>query len=367
MVFLPERYTLQRDRVNTLTNKFLQDWMLAIVEYVDKNVSRIDPSLLPVSLRNIRTQYDKIFWYFFLMFSTKYQNIKTFKKTYETDRGPALMELKIVRRIQSQVLGATFPIDKKTGDLKPKVCAYVPFNLITKIAIGVKKNPTLDYNVLRDFIAGIKQTVSHEVTHFYQFARKQLDPYLGEYKSSNGMYGNSTNVLSFYQYFLQKEELDATIAEGYKLYKEKYVNKDLYDCLVYVIVERFDVNRAKEWFNDELYMYEVINYLKPWEAFMLLWTLYVYIPERFKNSSLFRFTDDHLHEIQYQFKLGTLKNNKENLDNLLKYIEENDLQRELNNFLRKEYKEKNSEEIFSKFFPLKSSNRKYLNWLIGAE
>lgn len=348
--------------MNALANKFVEDWELAIEKYVDENKYALPAAYLPVSLQKMKTQYDKIYWYFMTMFDDGYKNIRTFKKTYTTPKGKVVIRLKIKNVLAPRSYGDIRPEpDDVTGQLNPVVSIYIPTQYTNKLAMSVDEYDELDYNQLRDFIADVKKTVAHEITHYYQYVMG-LDPG-NNYQMPKNMYGNYTNFLTMFRYMTQDSEAESFVAEGYKLFKERYNTKSLYDCVVLALLDVIDVNYVKDYYDGYLSMADLLDELKPNERFTILWFLYVYIPEKHKDSKLFQFQDEHIEEIHEMFDAKILKRNRENIIKFLNYITKHDLEREFNSYLRKEIKAGRGYDLESEFFSLTTSNKKYLDSL----
>lgn len=362
MDFLLERYTLRRDRVNALANRFIQDWCLAIEKYADENMDSFPVAFLPKSLRNIKTQFDKIYWYFTMMFDNDYKNIRTYKKTYNTDKGEVVMKLGIRRQSSRVPYGYIISgVDEKTGKLKPTINIFVSTYLTNQLALSVEQYPQLDYNFLRDFIQSVKKTTAHELTHYYQFTRKAFDNTI--YHSSKNMYGEYTNFLTLFRYMTQDSEAESFVSEGYKLYKEKYNDKSLCTCIITSLLDLIDVNLSKDFYDGYINLRDVLEEIKPHEKFLILWFLYVFIPENFKQSALFKFQDECLEEIQDMVKPNILKRNRQNILKFLDLITKNDLEKELNNYIRKETRAGREHDLQSDLFPITTSNKKYIDSL----
>lgn len=363
MLELDERYTTLNTKINTLTNKFVADWLEYVGDVVEDN-SMLYTGLLGDDIKayNARypvTDYDNLFLYFHLLFSTNYKIYKAFSEKYKIEGYEVRIKLAKTKEIARHLLGYT---RQYLGNKRqPYICIQIPQNIIYGFSRCVTNEEKLDYNKIRDFVSQIKSTLAHELTHYFQI-KKDGHNFLEDYVENNSLTGSYTSYLSFFNYFIQETEMNAVLNSAYRRYREKYVERSFYDCVVLSTIERVRPELADRFFSGELSFFETFKKINCLGKFLLIWVLYDYVPNNSKYGPLLAMSDEYESEMTQYFNKNVVKANKKNLENFIRTNMQEDYGMSLNRYLS-ELPSNEFVDVHKEMFSLKKYNKKFLEKL----
>lgn len=363
-MLLQERYTTLNTIFNKLANQFVFDWLATVDDYAKKYKFLYDAQLrneLPEVVKNTKTQYENLFWYFYICFKSKYKIFKQFTKKYKVNGQVLKIQLKLTSKISDQILGDT--VSYFENKKEPHVIISIPKNYLMRFVKNVLDDEPLNFDSMKMFISQIKGTIAHEATHYFQLKRKEFDPFKN-YDRHNAMWGEYTKPFSFFLYFIQKVEMDAVINEGYKLYRSNDTNKSFFDCLVYVLTDKFNRTDSKDYFKEEISFRELIYTSAPLTKFLLLWSLYVYIPENSKFRALLAMSDDEEKNVAMLFSAKAIQVNAKNVTRFIRTVQKEETDAILNGYLKK-LGVQGRVELLGQIFNLKKSNKSVLTDLLA--
>lgn len=191
------------------------------------------------------------------------------------------------------------------------------------------------YSDAEDFITDVNLNLAHELTHSLQNLSYRGEIKRGrEFKTFKA--NEHTKEISFFMYYLVKNELESIQSEAYKLYTKRgtgiiphnlrRVQKNFIRCLTTVILRRSpDFREITQQYNTgEISLMELINNLPECNIKLLLfWTIFVLGP----NKNLFRYDEliknDPDYSLKDNFNLNIIANNVENLKQVFLPFENN--------------------------------------------
>ena len=234
-----------------------------------------------------------------------------------------------------------------------------------------------DYQAIERFIAKIESTLSHELTHAFQYFKKtsdNSDVYNLEILDDADEF---THIISFIMYFVQKNELEAAFNECYYEYRNKKrtlpnyhiqsksKRKNFVDVLIANILDRAgeeEISQAYE--NGTISFNKLAKEIMPYNMFLIIWTIFVYGLEQSKFSKLI--IKDDIHDIKNRYDLQIISNN---MNNLRKFMAQFHNDYILQAFLVDLFGKMSDEDIFPLFvnlFSLTESNNNSIKTLNKA-
>lgn len=169
---------------------------------------------------------------------------------------------------------------------------------------------------LRRILSNTRQTITHELTHFFQFKKGKLD--------TSSVFNNEKDVsfclkpFYFFVYFVQEHELEAFIKSVYGLYDEnKKKGKDFFSALIYQIAKRSGTTYLGNNFLDGKYSFQdVLLHMQQHIQFITGWLICCYIPRYNNFVGLLKRSKTSKDDIS-QFNQSVLDENKKSLEQFL--------------------------------------------------
>lgn len=364
MEVLDERYTTLNTNINTLSNKFVVDWMENVKKIVDSKkilyTGVLGADIKAPSAKNPETLYDKLFTYFHLLVSTNYRLYKPFFKIYKLNGYKIKVYLTLSKNFNTYITG--FTRYYKDGSKEPYIRLEIPRYMVLQFHKNVMEEETLDYVEMRDFVSSMKSSLTHELTHFFQIKNKKYN-FADGYIENGSLYGKHTGYLSFFNYFIQDSEMEAVLNSAYKIYKQSYNNNSFFNCVVFCMGERIKPKESKMFLRGQLTIQELYKKLNCLGKFLIIWSLYVYIPTKSKFNPLLQMSDEYETEFDGLYNAKIVEANAKNLTNFIKKASYLDGGIDLNNYLKKQPSDQ-FVAIHKTIFSLTKSNKKFLDDLM---
>lgn len=176
--------------------------------------------------------------------------------------------------------------------------------------------PSSSIEILRRILSNTRQTITHELTHFFQFKKGKL--------VVSDVFNNEKDVsfylepFYFFRYFIQEHELEAFIKSVYDLYDEnKKSGKDFFSALIYQIAKRAGATYLGSNFLDgKVSFQDVLVHMQQHIQFITGWLICCYIPRYNNFVGLLKRSKMSKEDIS-KFTPSVLEENKKNLENFL--------------------------------------------------
>lgn len=343
---LDERYNTINTYLKIEANKFFDAWVNDIVGEVRsyKNIP------FPVV-----TKYDCIAAY---LINNKENGVREFERTITVGKYQVKIRLMTPSKTDEnrKLEGYT-----DTSENPVVSCIHILPKDINSIVKFCNEKKRVPYKFMKTLFTLKKGTIVHEITHYIQDIKDELNVTQHELTGVLEEYKN-LKLFAKFLYFVEDHELYAKLNEAYKLYCDSIffdIKGDFYNFLGYAILRgRGFKNLSNKVLKNEISPEGVIETLKksPITRFLFVWFVFCFTPKNSKFSRiLFKGESPDL-----GLNLKLIDQNKENIYNFFNKL----TPREIKN-LDFMFAQSNMFSVASEFFSLEHSNKPYLENLKG--